>query len=206
MSTVEPNFKRLVLVAMLSLIMLYATPLWAHKVSVFAWVEGDTVFTQSRFSGGKKPKNAVVTVFDPDSNLLLEGRTDNQGEFSFPIPKRCALRIVLAGGMGHLGEWTVPVDEIPHAVQGTTVGTAPAVPDQEGHTHAPTPVQALDQEQLLLAVEQALDRKLKPVIQMLSDERQQGPSLNEILGGIGYIIGLVGLGAYIHARKTRPRD
>ena len=25
----------------------------AHKITVFGWVEGDTVFTESKFSGGK---------------------------------------------------------------------------------------------------------------------------------------------------------
>ena len=26
----------------------------AHKIIIFAWVEGDTVFTESKFSGGKR--------------------------------------------------------------------------------------------------------------------------------------------------------
>lgn len=192
-------------ITLAGLLFFTAAPLRAHKVSVFAWVEGDSVFTQSRFSGGKKPKNAPVAVYDLDGRLLLEGRTDDQGEFSFPIPQRSSLRIVLSGGTGHLGEWIVPADEIFAAVEGEA--TVPA------HTHGDLPESApahaggtaVDQEQLLRAVEEVIDRKLKPVMQMLSAQQQGGPSLSEILGGIGYIIGLVGLGAYMQARKSGKR-
>ena len=32
----------------------------AHKVSVFAWVEGDTVHTVGKFNNGKKVKNGLA--------------------------------------------------------------------------------------------------------------------------------------------------
>ena len=48
-----------------------------------------------------------------------------------------------------------------------------------------------------------LDKKLKPVLKMLAESRNQGPEIRDIFGGIGYILGLVGLGAYIHYRKKR---
>jgi nickel transport protein len=62
-------------------------PAFAHKVTIFAWVDGDTVFTESKFSGGKKAINAQVLVFDRDGKQLLEGKTDSKGEFSFKVPK-----------------------------------------------------------------------------------------------------------------------
>ena len=93
-------------------LVLWAGPGWAHKVTIFAWVEGDTVHTQSKFSGGKRPKNSTVVVYDMDENLLLEGKTDENGEFSFKIPKRTALKVALKASMGHLAEWTIPVEEI----------------------------------------------------------------------------------------------
>ena len=36
------------------LLLLAAQPL-AHNVTVFAWVEGDTVHVESKFSGGRRP-------------------------------------------------------------------------------------------------------------------------------------------------------
>ena len=88
------------------------TPASAHKVTIFAWVEGDTVHTQSKFSGGKVAKNAPVAVFDEEGNLLLEGHTDDGGRFSFKVPKDTTLKVVLKASMGHLAEWTVPAEEV----------------------------------------------------------------------------------------------
>jgi hypothetical protein len=56
-------------------------------------------------------------------------------------------------------------------------------------------------KELEQVVEQAVEKKLKPVMQMLSDLSDPGPRISDILGGIGYIIGLVGIGAYFKNRK-----
>ena len=84
----------------------------AHKVMIFAWVEGDTIYTESKLSGGKKVKEGDVIVYDLQGNRLLEGKTNEQGEFSFKIPKKTSLKIVLQAGMGHRGEWKLPVEEM----------------------------------------------------------------------------------------------
>jgi len=48
--------------------------------------------------------------------------------------------------------------------------------------------------------------KLAPVLKKLSRlESQGGTGLTDILGGIGYILGLMGLGAYVHSRRTKKR-
>ncbi|MGB6010744.1 MAG: hypothetical protein WBI57_05700, partial [Desulfobacterales bacterium] len=43
----------------------------AHNVTVFAWVDGGTIHTQSKFSGGKRVKNAPILVYDFKDVLLL---------------------------------------------------------------------------------------------------------------------------------------
>ena len=90
-------------------------PALAHKATIFAWVEGDTVFTESKFSGGREATGARVLVFDRAGKQLLEGKTNNKGEFSFKIPKLTDLRIVLDAGMGHKAEWRIPESEIKEA-------------------------------------------------------------------------------------------
>jgi hypothetical protein len=65
---------------------------FAHGVTIFAWVDGDIIRTISKFSGGKRVKNSDVKVFDTEGNQLLEGKTDENGEFSFTIPKKTDLR------------------------------------------------------------------------------------------------------------------
>ena len=85
-----------------------ASQVWAHKVNVFAWVEGDMIFVEGYFPGGKKAQNSLVEVYNGAGAKLLEGRTNQKGEFSFEIPAREDLRIVLTAGMGHKNDFTIP--------------------------------------------------------------------------------------------------
>jgi nickel transport protein len=170
-------------------------PALAHKVMIFAWVEGDTVFTESKFSGGKKVMNAPVVIFDKNGNKLLEGMTDNKGEFSFKIPKMTDLRIVLNAAMGHKAEWTVPETEIREA--GNIVKKK-----STAETSGPIPV-GLSKEEVRKIVEDSLDKKLRPILRMISEARNTKPSLTEIIGGIGYIFGLMGIVLYFKNRGKK---
>ena len=51
------------------------------------------------------------------------------------------------------------------------------------------------------AVEKALDRKLAPIMRTLAEMQEQKVRLTDVLGGLGYIFGLVGVAAYF----KRPR-
>lgn len=53
------------------------------------------------------------------------------------------------------------------------------------------------------AVDRALDRKLAPLKKTLAEEKGAGPKVNEIFSGIGYILGLAGVGIYFNNRKSR---
>jgi nickel transport protein len=184
----------------------------AHKVNVFAWVEGDTVHTESKFSGGRQARQATIEVYDDQDNRLLTGRTDDTGKFSFKIPKATALRIVLIAGMGHQNEWRLDEAEVRRGLElgGDATPSAPAdapppapltAVAESTPAAAKTPPSGISAEAVQQIVEKTLDRKLQPIVSMLVESRQSGPALQDILGGIGYIIGLVGLGAYLKSRR-----
>lgn len=186
----------------------------AHKAVIFAWVEGDTVFTQSKFSRGRKAVNSIVVVYDTDGNQLLDGKTDKNGEFSFKVPKKSALKVVLKASMGHLAEWTIPAKEILAAVG--NVGHSPMenAPDEgsketsedsatvktktadsiPAHVH-------LERQALQQMIDKSLDKKLAPITNMLAKSMDREPGITEILGGIGYILGLVGIALYVANRR-----
>ena len=170
-------------------------PALAHKVIIFAWVEGDTIFTESKFSGGKRAKNAQVLICDREGNQLLEGKTNNKGEFSFKIPKLTDLKIALTAGMGHKGEWTIPESEIREA-RGVLEKKRSGEPSQ------PVPA-VLSKEEIKGIVEDSLDRKLRPIVKMMTESRSKGPSVTEIIGGIGYIFGLMGVALYFKNRGQK---
>jgi len=107
------------------------SPAIAHRVTIFAWVEGDTVHTQSKFSGGRTVKGCMVVVCDSAGKQLLEGKTDENGEFSFKVPQKTALKVVLKASMGHLAEWTIPAEEI----VGVAYAAESSVPEVGVETH-----------------------------------------------------------------------
>jgi nickel transport protein len=75
---------------LLTVLYLTMTAPWAlaHKVLLSAYVEGDSVFVEGGFSDGTPCKNAGIEVFDPSGKKLLEGKTNEDGEFSFKPPQK----------------------------------------------------------------------------------------------------------------------
>ena len=90
---------------------------WGHGVHVFAYVDGQKVFVEGYFTGKSKAVDSVVEVFDAQGNKLTEGRTDNNGVYSFKaldvVPVRGDLRIVLKAGPEHQAEFHIPASELP---------------------------------------------------------------------------------------------
>ena len=201
---------------MVVLILLPFSQALAHNVTVFAWVEGDTVHVESKFSGGRRPVAAPVEVYDARGNLLLKGVTDEKGEFSFKVPEKTEMKVVLLAGMGHKGEWIIPLSDIETVSADATAQVAEknsqpfisaepnqaksALPTAGGN---PDPAGYVTAAEIRNAVEGALDAKLKPVMKLLVETRQSGPSVTDILGGIGYIFGLIGVAAYFSAKRRK---
>ncbi len=94
------------------LLWISTVPGYAHRVNIFAWIEGDTVNIESKFSGGGRVNAGKITIFDSEGAELLSGITNENGEFSFKVPKLTDLKIVLEAGEGHRAEWTITASEI----------------------------------------------------------------------------------------------
>ena len=106
-----------------SLLFLYlsAALVFAHKVNIFAWADNGTINTESYFPDGKVIQNATISVFDSKQKLLLTGKTDSQGMFSFPVPKRDDLTIVLDASMGHRATITLMKEELGESKTSTSL-------------------------------------------------------------------------------------
>ena len=91
---------------------LHAGQAWAHKVNVFAYVEGGKVYTESYFPDGRKVESGAIEVRDASGAKLLEGKTDSQGLFSFPLPKKEDLTITLDATMGHKNSFVLKKSEM----------------------------------------------------------------------------------------------
>ena len=178
----------------------------AHKVLLTAYVEGDTVFVEGGFSDGTSCKNAGIEVFDPSGKKLLEGKTNEKGEFSFKPPQKTDLKLVLNAGMGHMGEYTVPADELPDMTggQAARAEAMPALAAAESRKPSETSeaVSRIDPKEIESIVDRVIQKRLRPLIQLVAkSQRKTGFSPTEIFGGIGYILGLMGIAMYFRYRK-----
>lgn len=194
----------------LALVLLVQGPALAHRVNVFAVVQGDEIVVESWYSKSKKVRHGSVEVQDARSGeTLLTGVTDEQGLLRFQIPEQArrsgaGLRILLQAGEGHQNEWIVEASEFTDApgpegfAPAEQPGAASAAPSQAEETH-PSALSRSDVEEVVAAV---LDAKLAPIKRELREQGQNGPGLQEIVGGIGWIFGLIGVAAYF---KSRPR-
>jgi nickel transport protein len=188
----------------------------AHKVRIFAWAEGNTIHGETSFSGSRKPKNAEIQVLDQaNQEVLLTTKTDGQGKFSFTVPPKAAaqhldLLLVVNSGEGHRGQWPLPAAEYlaDQAGQAETPKTSlPAAGKKRPDTvnispltmvQAPVPT---DEETLRKIIDRELEKKLAPIKEMLARNSEHKVTLRDILGGIGYILGLAGMAAWAGSRK-----
>ena len=185
----------------------------AHRVNVFAWVDGDMIHCQSKFSGGKQLKSARVRVLNHQGVELHTGLTNDHGEFSFKIPQYADLRVIVSAGQGHQGEWTVKASEMNEAAikpspPAPTIKTHPPQsseppPPHPENSEAPAPNPDPTCVEFAAIVESVVDQKLQPIRAILAESQHTGPRLKDIMGGVGYIFGLVGIVAYLHSRKKK---
>ncbi|WP_035042774.1 hypothetical protein [Desulfovibrio sp. X2] len=209
----------------LTLLLLLALPhsAQAHRVNVFAVVEGGSVVVDCYYSRGEKVHAGKVEVYDAATGeKYLDGVTNDEGGFTFPVPRaaRAAghdLRIVLSAGEGHRAESVVTAKEYGAAEGGTASASmqpeapeaqpaaapaAPTAPDAVG-AQGGASVGAMDAQTLERIVDRTVQKRLAPVVQMLMAQQEKGPGLTEIVGGLGWIVGLFGLVAWFRAKK-RP--
>jgi len=175
---------------------------FAHKVNIFAYVEGDKVYTESYFNDGKKCIDSKIEVFDNQGNKLLEGLTDKEGMFSFKIPPEDGikgdLKLVLTASMGHRAEYIIRADELGD-IKGLIEKKI-----EEPVSAVSTEVSSFDLKEIQSIIEDTLDEKLKPIMRDMREikkSQEDRISPTEIIGGIGYIIGIFGIVAYFLSRK-----
>ena len=98
------------------------------------------------------------------------------------------LLIVVSGSEGHQSEWLIPAKEY---LSDNTSLSAPVKPA------------GLNNAELKLMLEELLDQKLAPIKRSLAESKQNKPGFRDIMGGIGYLLGLAGLAAWL---KNRPKQ
>ena len=178
----------------LSLLLVTASPALAHRINVFAIDEGGEVSTESTFAGKRPVKNGVIRVFNADGSLVFTGQTDDGGLLTFPRPEPGALTVEVDAGMGHKSRWELEPADGADALSGgigdptsdPSVSAGQAVSDQKG-------LAPVDWKRLEQVVDTAVTKALH--------RQQEETRVRDIIGGLGFIVGLLGIFAWTRSRK-----
>lgn len=186
-----------------------ATPALAHRVHIFATVQGGEIVADCRFSKKNPARNAKIEVLDAASGkLLLSGKSDAQGAARLALPPELAadpvdLLLVLDAGEGHRGEWRIGADELRNA---TATPVNPAKPEDDSAASPTTSPSAASipaaANSVCISPEDLAARLRDQETRLRAEAAAQGPGPTEIIGGLGWIAGIF---SGIAALKRRMR-
>ena len=89
-----------------------AVPSWAHKVNIFAYVEGGKIYSESYFPDGQPVEGGTVEILDSQDQKVAEGLTDKEGKCVLPVPKKDDLTVVINASMGHKNTFKLKKSEL----------------------------------------------------------------------------------------------
>ncbi|MFC1834811.1 hypothetical protein ACFL2Q_08770 [Thermodesulfobacteriota bacterium] len=210
-------------VAMVVLGLSQVSDAWSHSVKVFAYVEGDKLLVEGYFGRGIKAKECTVEILDHERKRILEGKTDDKGLCYFDLNKVTNasgdVTVVLFAGQGHRAEYKLSAEDLSDSkdeMKKPVTGEVPKIPKKDSaesllgsKDRAGTESGAAIAEM----VQQAVKKEMAPVLKMLArqqrllvKQQEKGPGIREIVGGIGWIFGIVGVAAFFMSRKSRPLE
>jgi nickel transport protein len=181
-------------------------PALAHGIRVFAATEGGVIEGRAYSPGGAGIAGATVYVFDNQDVALGETVTAEDGAFTFQATAGMDHRIVVESEDGHLVAVTVKAEELPAGADEHPPWREPVAPS------SPNPADRIDQtplrispEALQAVVEKAVARQVRPLREALHAYESR-VRWHDVLGGIGYILGVAGIVFYLLGRRPRAGE
>ncbi|MBL8572602.1 MAG: cobalamin biosynthesis protein CbiM [Hyphomicrobiaceae bacterium] len=188
-----------------------AIPAQAHRLKLFATVEAGNVSGYAFFVGGGRAAGVRLTIRDRDGHLLHGGETDADGGFRFAPDRPIALVIAVESGDGHIAETSVDAERFgaganPPLLAATLSTVVPEAAPAPAAESPPLDLSAAAEARIAALVEAATARAVAAQIRPLLEAHAASEGrarFNDIVGGIGMIVGLCGLAAWGFSRR-RP--
>ncbi len=191
----SPPSKQAIL-SLLFIVCLWTVDAQAHNILFDLYLEGDKIEGEVGFSNGDSGVNVPVTVTDNAGNILGTATTDTDGVFIFSITKKIDHHFEANAGAGHIAKKIVKAEELDGS--STSVGST-SVPMTNAENIGVTASQIQEM------VEQAVARQVKPLRKQLL-QYENTVRIHDILGGLGYILGLTCLGLWFSERRKRKAE
>lgn len=207
-------------------VILCASQSFAHRINIFALVEADQIRVECKFSKKSPAQNSPVTILDKASGKQLALKnTDDQGIALFPVTAEMksapqGLIAHINAGEGHENDFEIEKAELDgaSASSGTEADPAPAEtaasepakpadPSVSAASSVQIPsdsVAAMSRQELEKLISAVVDRRVTPLRVMIASQVEKGPGITEILGGIGWILGIFGTAALCLSRRRKP--
>jgi nickel transport protein len=180
--------------------MLFPGAVWAHSLGVFAYAEGSRLVGSVYFTSGAPAAGASVTIRGPEGEPLAEPTVRDDGTFEYQAERPVRHRVVASTADGHQASWTVPAAEFAGASSpdGDESGSSDESARPASQSDAATVT--IERETLKALVERAVAREVGPLRQELHGYAGR-VRLGDIIGGIGFIVGLAGAALWWRARR-----
>jgi len=185
------------LFALILIMLLTALPAAAHKVVLYAYVEGGQIVAEASYGDGSAVKEGKIKMFDESGQLLKEGVTNEKGISRLNIPAKTNLKLKLEAGMGHQAQYTINKSQLPDLQKNISKSKENSQSQSQLEETSSKTMDGISEKKLRTIVSQELDKKISPLNKKIVQiENDKGPGITEIIGGIGYIFGLMGLALY----------
>ncbi|MCD4781835.1 MAG: hypothetical protein K8S27_15015 [Candidatus Omnitrophica bacterium] len=145
---------------------------FAHKVNLFCYLEGNVLNGEGYYSGGRPSRKAEIEVYSLSNNsLIIKTKTDDAGKFKVSLDVVDSFKVIMNAGQGHKAEFII---------------------EQEKNTLAEDVEPPTDKRMLEIEIDRLIEKKTKPLEQRIRNlEKQQSESgIVSIVGGLGLITGI----------------
>ncbi len=171
---------------------------FAHKLSTFAYKEKDQIIGEAYFVDGSPCINCKVEVFEEKGNKILETQTDEKGKYKFSIKEGGELKIKVIAGEGHFAEYKIKIEKLEKEKKSQDKENVKKTISQKETFYS------LDEEKIKDILRQVIKEEnegLKNLILEMKKDMNR-IKIHEILGGIGYILGILGVWSIFKKRTN----
>lgn len=168
--------------------------LFSHKINVFTYKEGNKIFVEGYFSDGKPVKNSPIEVYNSKEEKIIEGKTDENGIFSFDIPDTPKIKIVLIADSGHRAETFMEIEKE------EKIEKKVEKKEEKPKEIRKEEIKGMDEEEMKKIVEEVIEKKMNDFLREYRKDKEK-EKFKDITGGIGYIFGIIGIYLYFKGRS-----
>ena len=177
-------------------------------MDVFASAEGKTIHGKANYHDGTPAKNCVVKAFDPAGKEIGRTKTDDEGKFTLEASFHCDHLLLVDAGDGHGGQYTIKAAELPEDLPPRSPGNVDHVEVKQNEAnHDHDTLEEVDHNE---AHFKAIHAEIVRLQEQLS-KYEQRRRFRDLVGGIGFILGLAGIGygyyyrGLLHKNRQAPQ-